>query len=131
MLAPVESDQAGKTGEPAGPVGDERGEAADARIMHQTDFDHPVQDVKIDIAAREHQHDALARQLRAASPARKAASGAAPAPSTTRFSSSMRRRIAVASAASSTVTTLLPGSRATANERAPTRDTASPSARVG
>ena len=63
-------------------------------------------------------------------PARNAASGAAPAPSTTLFSSSIRRRIASAIVASSTVTTRSTTRFTIANGASPSLPTASPSASV-
>ena len=64
-------------------------------------------------------------------PARNAASGAAPAPSTTLFSSSIRRSTASAIAASSTVTTWSTTRRSISNGCAPACATARPSASVG
>ena len=63
-------------------------------------------------------------------PARNAASGEAPAPSTTPFSSSARRRMASAMSFSSTVTTSSTRVRAIPKLRAPTSGTARPSASV-
>ena len=63
-------------------------------------------------------------------PARNAASGAAPAPSTTLFSSSIRRRMASAIVASSTVTTRSTTRFTIANGASPSLPTARPSASV-
>ena len=63
-------------------------------------------------------------------PARNAASGAAPAPSTTPFSNSAKRRMASAMAFSSTATHSSTRVRAMSKLRAPTSGTARPSASV-